>query len=278
MKQTVLNFNQQAILELSKMDEEGKIIKLDATDLLILDWFIYFTPKMQSINCNGKIYYWLSYNKLQEDLPFLDFKKRTFTDKLRKLCELDILSFYLNKEQGNTTFYGFGDNYFKLIEETNRCATNVGVCSENCKGYVVETAKGMQKKPQTYSSIIDSSNNIYNNIFNHWNTKGIIKHNSLNTEMKKYIDKRLKDYTMEIIKLAIDHYAEAYHSSYEYCDYKWNLETFLKQDNAFKDFLDDGSKWNNYLSWKSKNKNPYSSKPEISKETSYPDYKDKNYL
>lgn len=114
------------------------------------------------------------------------------------------------------------------------------------------------------------------NIFHHWNELNIIQHRELTTGIRKQIDKVLKEYSVEQIKIAISHYAEALHSDYEYCSYKWSLEKFLKQDNCLKDFLDDGSKWINYLEYK--NKKTYSNKKELSKETSYPDYKDKNYL
>jgi len=128
--------------------------------------------------------------------------------------------------------------------------------------------------PKKVEELTKGSNAL--NIFHHWNESNIIQHRELTTDIRKQIDKVLKEYSVEQIKIAISHYAEALHSDYEYCSYKWSLEKFLKQDNCLKDFLDDGSKWINYLEYK--NKKAYSNKKELSKETSYPNYKDKNYL
>ena len=128
--------------------------------------------------------------------------------------------------------------------------------------------------PKKVEELTKGSNAL--NIFHHWNESNIIQHRELTTDIRKQIDKVLKEYSVEQIKIAISHYAEALHSDYEYCSYKWSLEKFLKQDNCLKDYLDDGSKWINYLEYK--NKKTYSNKKELSKETSYPDYKDKNYL
>lgn len=261
MKNTIFNFKQSELLNLNLQLEDGKTIKIDCTDIVILDWFVFFTPEMQNININGKIYYWLAYSKMQDDLPFLDLSKRSFADRLKKLCELKVLSFYLNKEQGNTTFYTFGENYFKLIKD-NSYAGNYDLCGQNNRGYAVETAEGMQLKPQTYSSInnnsiIDSSNNknihinINNNIiniFNYWNTKNIIKHNEINDDRKKAITKALKENSVENIKLAMDHYKIMLDDKNCIFKYKWTLEEFLTRQKGYKTFLNDGSNWVNYNS------------------------------
>ena len=142
---------------------------------------------------------------------------------------------------------------------------------EKEEGYIPETAIPQEK----VDKLIEGSN--IQKIFNTWNDSNIIKHRELTDSIRNQIKKSLKTYSLEQILLAINHYKEAFHSDYEYCDYKWNLETFLKQGNCLKDFLDDGTKWNNYLDWKNKKSNPYSSSKPISKSTSYPDQKDKNY-
>ena len=95
--------------------------------------------------------------------------------------------------------------------------------------------------------------NIYNIVFDHWNSKNIIVHKKLTDEFKKDIDKALKESTQEEILKTINHYAEAYHDpSYEYCSYKWGIHEFLTRKEGYKRFLDDGSKWLNYLKHKKK--------------------------
>ena len=102
----------------------------------------------------------------------------------------------------------------------------------------------------------------YNNIFDYWNTKEIMIHKTLNQIMKNEIDKALKDYTIDEIKTAIDHYGEAYKSKYQYCNYKWGLDTFLKRAEGYTKFMDDGDKWIRYSDWiKNPNKSQEDSKP-----------------
>lgn len=97
--------------------------------------------------------------------------------------------------------------------------------------------------------------NIYNIVFDHWNSKNIIVHKLLTDEFKKDIDKALKESTQEEILKAIDHYAEAYHDpAYEYCSYKWGIHELLTRKEGYKRFLDDGSKWLNYLRHKNSRK------------------------
>ena len=105
---------------------------------------------------------------------------------------------------------------------------------------------------------IDKENIIIDNnikeIYDYWNSCDIIKHNNLTQDMINVLKKLLNEFDVEQLQECIEHYSEAYHSEYQYCKYKWNLLTFFKQKNAWLEFLDDGSKWNNYLRWKQENK------------------------
>ena len=109
------------------------------------------------------------------------------------------------------------------------------------------------------NAIKDKTKDIHIEIFNYWLVKDIIRHKSITHEMELVIDKALKKYTKEQIKDAIDLYSEAYHSDYYY-DYKHTLENFLKQSNGINDWLEEGSKYENYMDYKYKNKNDNKSK------------------
>lgn len=101
--------------------------------------------------------------------------------------------------------------------------------------------------------------NIYNSIFDFWISKNIKKHRSLTNEMKKAIDKTIKDYSESEILEAINNYSVMYNdSAYQWCSHQWGLNEFLvrKDKDGIRQigmFLNDGSKYLNYLSWKSKN-------------------------
>lgn len=87
-------------------------------------------------------------------------------------------------------------------------------------------------------------------IFEEYNNQNIIHHKELKDDMVKVIKKALSKHTKEEILLAIKRYGEMYRSGYEYCNYKWNLKDFLTREKGISEFLDEGSKWNNYLQFK----------------------------
>ena len=85
-------------------------------------------------------------------------------------------------------------------------------------------------------------------IFDYWNAKKIIVHKELTDEFKKDIQKVLSETTADEIKKSMNHYAEMFHDKgYEFCNYKWGIHEFLTRKEGYKRFLDDGSKWLNYL-------------------------------
>lgn len=105
-------------------------------------------------------------------------------------------------------------------------------------------------------------------IFTWWNVKNIIKHSKLNETRIKAIKNKLKDYNVSEIEKAISNYATVLHDNSYYWNYTWSLEDFLNRKNGFTTFLDEGSNWVNYQKQKG----------EISRETSYPEYDNYNYL
>lgn len=105
--------------------------------------------------------------------------------------------------------------------------------------------------------IINNNTKEIEDLFNFWNSCNIINHAKLTEDMQRVLKTRLNEYDVEQLKECISHYNEAYHSEYEYCKYKWNLLTFFKQKNAYLEFMEDGSKWNNYCRWKNENNVSY---------------------
>lgn len=102
-------------------------------------------------------------------------------------------------------------------------------------------------QPSTDGLLSNSiSNSKYNNIFTYWNYKDIIIHRELTDKICKAIDKALKTYTEEQIKLCIDRYNKVIKDNKYFFDYKWTLEQFLTRKEGISEFMDDGSKWNNY--------------------------------
>ena len=101
-------------------------------------------------------------------------------------------------------------------------------------------------------------NNIYSVIFNFWISKDIKKHRSLSPGIKKSIDKALKDFSKDEILEAINNYSEVLKSNY-YFSYVWGLDEFLVRTDKDRirqlpKFLNDGSTYMDYISWRDKNK------------------------
>ncbi|AJH02168.1 hypothetical protein LF65_05661 [Clostridium beijerinckii] len=116
-----------------------------------------------------------------------------------------------------------------------------------------EKEKNEEKKKEHSSQ---HNNNIYSLIFENWISKNIKKHRSLTNDIKKAIDKTLKEFTKDEILEAINNYSVMYNDkSYKWCDYQWGLQEFLlrKDKDGIRQlgmFLNDGSKQINYESWK----------------------------
>ena len=98
----------------------------------------------------------------------------------------------------------------------------------------------------------EDSNEV-DNIFDYWNSKGIIKHKKITQEIKKEVTKVLKEYSAEEVKQAIDVYSEILNSEF-YFSHKWSLSEFLKRKNGISTFMEEGFNRINYEEWKSKDK------------------------
>lgn len=163
MKFTIEGFSQEYALTLQKevlVKGRKKRIKVDCNDLVILRWFVDFYPKMMKVEIEGKQYAWIKYQALLEDLPLLDIKKRMLFDRLQKLVDFGILSHKSIKSGGSFSYYGFGDNYIKLVDDSFRIGVQkiADGQAENCKGVSNELPTVTQETAeQIDSSIKDTS-------------------------------------------------------------------------------------------------------------------------
>jgi uncharacterized phage protein (TIGR02220 family) len=81
-----ININQKAIIESN--------IDIDAIDAIILHSCMTFAHKSKCLKMeyHGKIYYWFSHDMLVEELPLLRIKKDSVYRRMKKMCELGLLS------------------------------------------------------------------------------------------------------------------------------------------------------------------------------------------
>ena len=90
---------------------------LDVKDVTILRYFYNFrkSGRMNYEIIEGEKYYWISYQNIENELPFLGLGKRTIMMRMLKLRDLGILSHYTKKEGGTFSFYALGERYKDLL-------------------------------------------------------------------------------------------------------------------------------------------------------------------
>lgn len=91
-------------------------------------------------------------------------------------------------------------------------------------------------------------------LFDFWNSKGIVVHRTINEKMVQLLKKALDLYGQAQIKQAIENYSIVLSDSTYYFKTRWTIGDFVKQTNALPDFLTEGIKWINYQEYLKKSK------------------------
>lgn len=104
-----------------------------------------------------------------------------------------------------------------------------------------------QNDPTNTRDYTENTTDIYiYDIFDYWNSKGIIKHRSINQQMKSHIKARLKEYTVDELKKAILNYSTVLNNDEYYWTHKWSLQDFMKPNNVTR-FVDEAEPLVNFL-------------------------------
>lgn len=91
-------------------------------------------------------------------------------------------------------------------------------------------------------------------LFDYWNSKGIVVHRTINEKMVQLLKKALDLYGQAKIKQAIENYSIVLSDSTYFFNTRWTIGDFVKQTNALPDFLTEGIKWINYQEYLKKSK------------------------
>jgi len=153
MQYTIHGFNQAEAVKLG----------LNNDDLLILRWFVDFTPsnKIKSCQISDKTFYWLDYSYLLECLPILgknckNLSKMNFQHLVDANVLIKEIRFNVKeiKKSGKTAWFSFGKNYELLVN-------SIFLQSQGSKTTYDQGSKSTydqgSKTTQDYSNI-DSSN------------------------------------------------------------------------------------------------------------------------
>lgn len=213
MRYTIEGFSQAYAMTLKKqVMVRGKMItrQIDCTDLVILRWFVDFYPNMKKIEVDGKQYAWLTHKKLQHDLPIIDISKRSFSDRMQKLVDFEILDYKLVKEGGTFSLYGFGKNYMKMIQTDHVQSNNIGDADQTTQGMHSNNTGGSgsnniggavqpanKDSSINYPSINDSSikdkSIIYKEIIGFLNEKAGTKYKATSQTTQAHINARIDE-------------------------------------------------------------------------------------
>lgn len=133
---------------------------------------------------------------------------------------------------------------------TDRLQNNQSTINKNVKGNntSINTTSNNKK--------IYKKENQVEEVFNYWNSKKIIVHDKITETIKKSINKFISNHSFELIKLCIDRYSTVLKDEKYFFKYKWALSDFLNRGSGAVDFLDGGSKWQNYVVGSKNNKPP----------------------
>lgn len=144
MKYTIEGFNQKAAMNITA-EKDGKTLKLDCTDLIILRFFVDFYPNMTKKIIDGKEYAWVNYQHILDDMPLLNIGKRSLMDRFKKLVDLKVLSHITYKENGTFSYYGFGENYSLLISDYEQeCRETISEGMKNISQGMKNIAEGVK--------------------------------------------------------------------------------------------------------------------------------------
>lgn len=100
MKFSIEGFQQSELMKLKTTTKKGVVQTLDASDVVILRWIIDFfnTEKMVHRVINNRIYFWILYEYVINDLPILQITEtKAISRRMKKYVDMNILFSYVSK-------------------------------------------------------------------------------------------------------------------------------------------------------------------------------------
>lgn len=211
--------------------------KLNATQLKILLCIIRYTYGF------GRKEHELSLSFISKST---DISKRYISSELNKLIEMKVVLVAKEHTDTQSRKLKLNKNYETwvgcrtILQQANKTSTD-----EDVQDTTVEESFPTTVEESFHQEIKYLNKYKEKDILNHWNDKGIVKHNFTDV-MLKHIKAVTKKYSKEDIIKAIDNYYTVYSDKHYYYKHIWRLDKFLKQANGLPNFLEDGQVWLNY--------------------------------
>lgn len=240
---------------------DSKILQYDL-DSIEFKFGMWITKKEfgQRLHLNNQLpkgQFYMSVRTVSKDINTTDMIARRL---IKEFINLEIIRLVLRSNNPKKSSI-----YEYLVQAENNTVENIVTTQlKHSKSQITSDIKEVQKHSNnTYVNTIDNTskkkskskeNNIYINIYSHWNSKKIIVHKKITDDMCRAIKKALEKYSEEEIVQAINTYDEILKSDF-YFNYKWSLTDFLNRKNGVSTFMDEGSNKNNYDEYLLKNRN-----------------------
>lgn len=145
MKYSILGFNQERVLSLTKEVKDVKkdkttTISIDVDDLLILSVIADISSRksIRKVILEDGQYAWISYNVILEDLPILRIDKKQLRRRLDKLVEFELIDLKVERVNGSGTFV-----YIKIGKEYEALKYNIDEESKYTSGQ--KSTEGVDK-------------------------------------------------------------------------------------------------------------------------------------
>ncbi len=151
MKFNIFNYSQK----------EALLLKLDLKDLLILDWFQTFQPKMNKTIHEQEQYYWINYASLIADIPIIEITtERGLYKRLINLCKIGILKHLTKRTNGGCY------SYYMITEKILLLVSPESSSASVPKVQVQKPRKFKCKSPESSEHIVYNSSTINSSTIN----------------------------------------------------------------------------------------------------------------
>lgn len=200
---------------------------------------------------------WGKYNLTRGGKPMLD----CVSTELKKVKDLSLISF-VAPSVPNITIKSIYDSYndtkvcdndtcnvtqsdFTKTEESSNdegpCDTSDDTLTTRGQYKEKEEEQEEYKEKEIYKE-----KDPVRDLFDHYVSKNIIQHKKITNSMRSTIKARLKDYSFDELKRAIDNYALVLISNRHWFTHKYPLADFMR-DKDVRKFLDESDPLNNFM-------------------------------
>lgn len=223
MKYSILGFNQERVLSLTKEVKDVKkdkttTISIDVDDLLILSVIADISSRksIRKVILEDGQYAWISYNVILEDLPILRIDKKQLRRRLDKLVEFELIDLKVERVNGSGTFV-----YIKIGKEYEALKYNIDEESKYTSGQ--KSTEGVDK-------------NVYGGGQKCLPKDSLTKQEENNTEDKEERDKSLSKKDNRYDAYADLSYVDAPYAAIwqEWLDYKKEIKKQYKTQRGAK--------------------------------------------